>query len=86
MKDVTQFKIDVPQASISFNKLGVVYADFATATTAALGAITPGSVVVAQVGTDVYLFVDSAGDGGTFEDEIKLVGVSYAGIVASDVI
>ena len=63
-----------------------MFADFATATTAAQGAITAGSVIVAQVGNDLYLFIDSAGNGGNFEDEIKLTGVTYAGITGSDVI
>jgi hypothetical protein len=65
-----------------------VYSTYEAALTAATAATTASSVVVAQVGSDVYLFVNSSG--GTFgdatDDVIKLQGVTYAGIAAGDIV
>ena len=74
---------------ISFNELSKVYETYADAATAAhlvmIG--TSHAVVAAQVGADTYLFVDSNNSHGlnAGDQAIKLVGVTYAGVHATDI-
>ena len=79
-----QDKVSVLQPGLSYNAFGSVFASYADAVTRALTEIKPNVAFAAQVGGDLYLFIDAAGDGGTYETVVKLVGVTYATFTAAD--
>ena len=71
---------------ISYNELGRNYASYQAAAAAADISQGLNAVTVAQVGNDIYLFIDTAGDGGAYEDVIRLQGIGYAGISGADLV
>lgn len=80
-------KVALPtMGPISYNELGRNYASYQAAAAAADNSQGLNAVTVAQVGNDIYLFIDSASDGGAYEDVIKLQGIGYAGISGADIV
>jgi len=73
-------------AGTSGNYVESTQADYATALTFANGQIAAGTVnyVAVQVGADVVVFADSAGNNGTADSAVMLVGRSLADIAFDD--
>jgi Ca2+-binding RTX toxin-like protein len=73
-------------AGTSGNYMESTQADYATALTFANGQIAAGTVnyVAVQVGADVVVFADSAGNNGTADSAVLLVGRSLADIAFDD--